>query len=178
MEPHDQGSRGPRGYGHQHPAERDAGGQHDGHRRETEQERYSRPDDAPTSGVCEATRDAEQRQLNGEQQPSAIRGVVELQVVREAPDVPCASRAIRFATTFPDIMKRLTMSDRITSDPAVLAGVPGIRRLRVSVAAVVGMVASGMASEAVLADFPYLEPETSPPAPRLGARTPAPTVPI
>lgn len=94
MAPRDQGSRGACGYGYEHPAERDAGGQHDDHRREAEQERDSGPDDAPTSGVREATRDAKQRQSNGEQQSPVIGGIVEVQV-REAPDVPGASAAIR-----------------------------------------------------------------------------------
>ena len=49
--------------------------------------------------------------------------------------------------------------ERITTDPEVLGGVPCIRGLRVPVATVVGMVANGMATEEILADFPYLEPE-------------------
>jgi uncharacterized protein (DUF433 family) len=49
--------------------------------------------------------------------------------------------------------------DRITLDPAVMAGVPCIRGMRVPVATVVGMVAEGMTADEILDDFPYLERE-------------------
>lgn len=49
--------------------------------------------------------------------------------------------------------------ERITTDPEVLAGVPCIRGMRVPVATVVSMVADGMTTEEILADFPYLEAE-------------------
>lgn len=49
--------------------------------------------------------------------------------------------------------------ERITADPKVMAGVPCIRGLRVPVATVVGMVAEGMSTAEILADFPYLEEE-------------------
>jgi len=49
--------------------------------------------------------------------------------------------------------------DRITLDPAVMAGVPCIRGMRVPVATVVGMVAEGMSADEILDDFPYLERE-------------------
>lgn len=51
------------------------------------------------------------------------------------------------------------MFDRITLDPAVMAGVPCIRGMRVPVATVVGMVAEGMSADEILDDFPYLERE-------------------
>ena len=51
------------------------------------------------------------------------------------------------------------MFDRITLDPAVMAGVPCIRGMRVPVATVVGMVAEGMTADEILDDFPYLERE-------------------
>lgn len=47
--------------------------------------------------------------------------------------------------------------ERITTDPEVLAGVPCLRGMRVPVATVVSMVADGMTTEEILADFPYLE---------------------
>jgi uncharacterized protein (DUF433 family) len=46
---------------------------------------------------------------------------------------------------------------RITSDPAQMAGVPCIRRLRIPVATVVGMVADGMSDVEILAAYPDLE---------------------
>ena len=48
---------------------------------------------------------------------------------------------------------------RITIDPAIMAGVPTLRGLRIPVATVVTMVADGMTTEEVLADLPDLEVE-------------------
>jgi uncharacterized protein (DUF433 family) len=48
---------------------------------------------------------------------------------------------------------------RITVDPAQLGGVPCIRRLRIPVATVVGMVAQGMSVDEILAEYPDLEDE-------------------
>lgn len=52
--------------------------------------------------------------------------------------------------------------DCIATDPKLMAGVPSIRGMRVSVATVDGMVvdgmvADGMAIDEILRDFPYLE---------------------
>lgn len=46
---------------------------------------------------------------------------------------------------------------RITIDPAQMGGVPCIRGLRIPVATVVDMLAAGMSSDEILADFPDLE---------------------
>lgn len=46
---------------------------------------------------------------------------------------------------------------RITADPEIMAGVPCIRRLRIPVATVVGMVADGMTPSEILTDYPDLE---------------------
>ena len=51
------------------------------------------------------------------------------------------------------------MFTRITIDPAQMGGVPCIRGLRIPVASVVDMVASGMSTGDILADFPDLERE-------------------
>lgn len=48
---------------------------------------------------------------------------------------------------------------RITLDPEVMGGKPCIRGLRVTVGAIVGLVASGYTQEAILAAYPYLEKE-------------------
>lgn len=53
-------------------------------------------------------------------------------------------------------MKQL---DRITFDPAVMGGKPCIRGMRVTVGTLVGMVASGHNTEAILKLYPYLEQE-------------------
>ncbi len=49
--------------------------------------------------------------------------------------------------------------DRITFDTARMGGKPCIRNLRVTVGTVVGLIASGMAAEEILEDYPYLEAE-------------------
>jgi uncharacterized protein (DUF433 family) len=46
---------------------------------------------------------------------------------------------------------------RITHDPAVMGGKPCIRGLRISVGTVVGLVASGVSRERILAADPLLE---------------------
>jgi len=47
---------------------------------------------------------------------------------------------------------------RITVDPAQMGGVACIRRLRIPVGTVVGMVADGMTREEIVGAFPDLEP--------------------
>jgi len=49
--------------------------------------------------------------------------------------------------------------DRITFDPDVMGGKPCIRGLRVTVGTIVGLVASGHTTEAILEMYPYLEKE-------------------
>ena len=49
--------------------------------------------------------------------------------------------------------------DRITLNPAVMGGKPCIRGLRVTVGAVLGLLASGKSRERILQAYPYLEPE-------------------
>ena len=46
---------------------------------------------------------------------------------------------------------------RITTNPAVCAGRPCIRGLRVRVTDILEMLAAGMMPDEILADFPYLE---------------------
>ncbi len=52
----------------------------------------------------------------------------------------------------------MTMSDRITFDPAMMGGKPCIRGLRVTVGTIVGLLAAGRSHEEILAAYPYLEP--------------------
>lgn len=49
------------------------------------------------------------------------------------------------------------MSTRITSDPAICHGKPCIRGMRYPVESVLEWLASGMAIEEILADYPDLE---------------------
>ena len=53
---------------------------------------------------------------------------------------------------------------RITVDPQQMGGVPCIRRLRIPVAAVVGMIADGMSETEILAAYPDLHREDIPEA--------------
>jgi len=48
--------------------------------------------------------------------------------------------------------------DRITIDPTQMGGAPCIRRLRIPVATVVGLVAEGRNEAEILADYPDLKP--------------------
>ena len=48
---------------------------------------------------------------------------------------------------------------RITRDPAVMGGKPCIRGMRITVGTVLGLVASGHSTEAILKMYPYLEKE-------------------
>ena len=47
--------------------------------------------------------------------------------------------------------------ERITLDPAVMGGKPCIRGLRVTVATIVGLLASGRTQDEILNAYPYLE---------------------
>jgi len=53
----------------------------------------------------------------------------------------------------------MTTLDRITRDPDVMGGKPCIRGLRVTVGAIVGLLAEGHSESEVLAAYPYIEPE-------------------
>ena len=53
-------------------------------------------------------------------------------------------------------MKTLT---RITFDPAVMGGKPCLRGLRVTVGAIVGLLASGRSKDEILDAYPYLQEE-------------------
>ena len=53
----------------------------------------------------------------------------------------------------------MTWADRITFDPAVMGGKPCIRRMRVTVGTIVGLLAAGRTEPEVLKAYPYLEPE-------------------
>ena len=56
-------------------------------------------------------------------------------------------------------MRSIQGLDRITFDPRVMGGKPCIRGMRVTVGAVVGLLASGVGNEAILTAYPYLEAE-------------------
>ena len=58
---------------------------------------------------------------------------------------------------------------RITVDPAICTGKPCIRGLRLPVARLLGLLASGETRETIVANYPYLEPEDIDAAPRYAA---------
>jgi uncharacterized protein (DUF433 family) len=49
--------------------------------------------------------------------------------------------------------------DRISHDPRVMGGKPCIRGLRVTVAMILGLLASGKSRERILEAYPYLQPK-------------------
>ncbi len=53
----------------------------------------------------------------------------------------------------------MDLLQRITRDPAVMGGRPCIRGMRVTVGAIVGLLAAGRTHEEVLRAYPYLQPE-------------------
>jgi uncharacterized protein (DUF433 family) len=61
------------------------------------------------------------------------------------------TRAVLYDRSVDDLLARITF------DPAVMGGRPCLRGLRVTVGAVVGLVAAGHTTEAILAEYPYLE---------------------
>ena len=53
----------------------------------------------------------------------------------------------------------MDLLERITRKASVMGGRPCIRGMRVTVGAVVGLLAAGRTREEVLAAYPYLEPD-------------------
>lgn len=53
----------------------------------------------------------------------------------------------------------MDLLQRITHDPAVMGGRPCIRGMRVTVGAIVGLLAAGRTHEEILQAYPYLEPD-------------------
>ena len=48
---------------------------------------------------------------------------------------------------------------RITVDPAIMAGLPCIRGMRIPATTILGLLASGATEAQLLADYPDLEPD-------------------
>jgi uncharacterized protein (DUF433 family) len=59
--------------------------------------------------------------------------------------------------TAPRYTPSVDLLERITRDPAVMGGRPCIRGMRVTVGAVVGLLAAGRSREEILEAYPYLE---------------------
>ncbi len=51
----------------------------------------------------------------------------------------------------------MDLLQRITRDPAVMGGRPGIRGMRVTVGTILGLLAAGRTNEEILQAYPYLE---------------------
>jgi uncharacterized protein (DUF433 family) len=58
-----------------------------------------------------------------------------------------------------DVEVNMKTLDRIAFNPEVMGGKPCIRGLRVTVGAIVGLIAAGRTKDEVLKLYPYLEPE-------------------
>ncbi len=71
-----------------------------------------------------------------------------------APEVPRTELAVAIRGVIEEQTMRFS---RITVDPRQMGGVPCIRRLRIPVATVVGMVAEGMTREEILVAYPDLK---------------------
>ncbi|NCA70427.1 MAG: DUF433 domain-containing protein [Sphingobacteriia bacterium] len=57
------------------------------------------------------------------------------------------------------VLDRARLLDRITSRPTQCGGHPCIRGMRIRVADILDLLAEGISSGEILADFPDLEPE-------------------
>lgn len=56
-------------------------------------------------------------------------------------------------------MAEQKLLNRITADPEIFGGKPIIRGMRVSVELILSLLAQGETAEAILADYPDLEPD-------------------
>lgn len=56
-------------------------------------------------------------------------------------------------------MAPTALLDRITANPEIFGGKPIIRGMRISVELVLSLLAQGVPTEEILADYPDLEPE-------------------
>lgn len=63
------------------------------------------------------------------------------------------------AASLTDKITKIMKFRRITIDPRQMGGIPCIRRLRIPVATVVGMVAGGMTQQQILEAYPDLKPK-------------------
>lgn len=53
----------------------------------------------------------------------------------------------------------MTAFDRITCDPGIMGGKACVRGMRITVALVVNLIASGMSAEEILSEYPSLQPD-------------------
>lgn len=65
--------------------------------------------------------------------------------------------AARWCGALP-LLRCCMVFSRITIDPAICTGKPCIRGLRFPVARLLGLLAAGETRDAILANYPYLEP--------------------
>lgn len=56
-------------------------------------------------------------------------------------------------------MQRDGLLERITADPSIFGGKPVIRGLRIPVELILALLAAGESAEAILDDYPELEPD-------------------
>lgn len=53
----------------------------------------------------------------------------------------------------------MSQLDRIASDPAIFGGKPIVRGMRISVELILSLLAQGETQEAIMGDYPGLQPE-------------------
>lgn len=58
-----------------------------------------------------------------------------------------------------EMSRQTSLLDRITANPQIFGGKPIIRGMRISVELILSLLAQGVATEEILADYPDLEPE-------------------
>ena len=56
-------------------------------------------------------------------------------------------------------MARTSLLDRITANPEIFGGKPIVRGMRISVELILSLLAQGVPTEEILADYPDLEPD-------------------
>ena len=56
-------------------------------------------------------------------------------------------------------MSESTLLERITADPAIFGGKPIVRGMRISVELILSLLAQGETAEALVTDYPGLEPD-------------------
>jgi len=56
-------------------------------------------------------------------------------------------------------MARTSLLDRITANPEIFGGKPIVREMRISVELILSLLAQGVRTEDIVADYPGLEPE-------------------
>jgi uncharacterized protein (DUF433 family) len=110
---------------------------------------------------CLACRGTKKGDISRFVEDAASSRRMDLPVAARKPDVHgCESANLGPATAirFPRA-RNIMKIDRITLDPTVMGGKPCIRGLRVTVGTLLGLMATGVSRDRILAAYPYLDLE-------------------